>query len=657
MAYHVDPIDNSIVIDSFNQGIGASPYSGLTDLRSVEIDSVSGEANVNFSTQSASQAPNYPTTAPVTSATLQTSSYYINIPTSLKLETNQWIIFTTLGGATGSGLAINTPYRLSYQNVSGANSQYQLYTVAGAQVTVTGASSTTVTFSTINPTKPKFFAQASIANFMIDDSGRVWTDYTSFRTNGAGTITATHSWGWTGNTSNNIGSAVATTDAHGNGLVYWRTANSTYPGSWDGWLLIFRDGEIDYCNVDGNVNQVAYENVGTYTYGWNPKTGNTGNSSYLQGFNQSGCPHNAIIGPDGRVYFCDLYNVNKLYQADLVTPTTFDPGTQATYGYNIYNLLPINDIATCIAPLGTNYVIGGIHNQAYQWDSTSNFVLNAILLAESYVFNVITVNTNAYLFVGNTGRIYVTNGSQANPYVKIPDHLSNTVSPYFAWGGATYTKNKLYFSALAVTNSGGNITGYGGLWAVTLTQNPAIYLSNQLSYGTYGGYASALAAIPLMFASPGTIPTEPAGIGMLIGWYDGVSVYGIDTTISTPYTGGQSWVTSDMIPVGTLFKPTTLLQIEFKLAQPLVTGETVQIQTGKYLDMSYASFTSQFTTNSTGILSDNSADHGGMKDQQYQWILVRAILTSTATNPSYNRIKELRILGATKKQTSYQAIE
>ena len=143
---------------------------------------------------------------------------------------------------------------------------------------------------------------------------------------------------------------------------------------------------------------------------------------------------------------------------------------------------------------------------------------------------------------------------------------------------------------------------------------------------------------------------------MLIGWYDDVSLYGIDTTISTPYTGGQSWVTSDLIPIGTLLNPTTAWKIEFKLSQPLVSGETVQILTGKYLDMTYATFVSQFTTNTVGILSDSTANHGGMKDQQYQWILVQAILTSTASNPSYNRITEIRIGGGAKKQTGYSAV-
>jgi hypothetical protein len=110
-----------------------------------------------------------------------------------------------------------------------------------------------------------------------------------------------------------------------------------------------------------------------------------------------------------------------------------------------------------------------------------------------------------------------------------------------------------------------------------------------------------------------------------------------------------------MIPVGTLLDPTTPIQIEYKLAQPLVAGESVQILTGKYLDMTYASFVSQFTSTSA-LISDNSANYGGMKDEQYQWILVQAVLTSTATNPSYNRIVQLRIMGAGKKVTGFSTL-
>ena len=644
MAYSIDN-NGDIVISGFNQGIGASPYSGLTDLRSVEIDSVPGEAAVNFATKTATGA--VVIVNDTTNGSLATTSGGLFLaPTSSKLETFQYIMFSSIGTAAGT-VAINKPYKLMFYGISvGGLQEYTMYDpVAATNATVTGASAS-VNFSTISPTKPKFFAEAGVANFMIDDSGRVWSSYQL--TQAGGFVPTTNSWTWTGNTCNNIG-VTSFSDAHGNGMVYWRTAHNGSVGDWDGWLLIFRDGEIDYCNVDGVISGAAYNHVGTYTYNWQP------NGKYLTGANFPGCPHTAIVGPDGRVYFCDYFNVVKLGQADLVTPTTFVPATSSTYEYIVYDLLPINDVATCIAPLGNNYVIGGILNKAYQWDSTSNQVLNAILLAEAYVQNIVTVNTNAYIFAGNTGRIYVTNGSQANEFAKIPAHLSNTISPYFYWQGATYTRNKLYFSVAMSTNAGGTVNGYGGIWALTLGSTPAIYLSNQLSYGTYNGYASALMAIPPLYNPPG-LPVQPAGIGMLIGWYDGGNSYGIDTTISTPYINGQSsWVTSDMIPVGTLLDPTTPLQIEYKLAQPLVAGESVQILTGKYLDMTYASFVSQFTSTSA-LISDNSANHGGMKDEQYQWMLVQAVLTSTATNPSYNRIVQLRIMGAGKKVTGYSTL-
>ena len=86
---------------------------------------------------------------------------------------------------------------------------------------------------------------------------------------------------------------------------------------------------------------------------------------------------------------------------------------------------------------------------------------------------MITVNTNTYLFAGNRGRIYVTNGSQAELFKKIPDHLSGTVEPYYIWGAIGYSQNQLYFGFQAQQNNG-SILQSGGLWALDITTGALI---------------------------------------------------------------------------------------------------------------------------------------------------------------------------------------
>lgn len=634
MAYIIDPLAGDIVIGGFDAGVAPSPYGGLTDMRSVAPTTVPGEVSVAFSTESVTKAPKIVDNT--TGTLITTSGGLFSAPSSLLLENNQYITFSNLGGAVGSGLATGTPYLLFSYSQMGLNEEWQLYTTGGTLVTVTTASTTTVTFSTISPTKPKYFASMNYgganSNFMIDDVGNVWTDYTT--TTGAGSTPATHSWTWAKNTTDST--------SHGNGMGYFRTLNNTRTGDWDGWLFIFRDGQIDYSNVNGVNNGSAYNNVGTWSYGWNPSTGTTGNSNYLQGAGLNSCPHPCFIGEDGTFYYGDHTVVAQFYQSSTFpTIVDFVPTTSSSYSYQADNLVP-NDTVTCIAPLGTDLILGGINNLAYTWNTTSPAISTPIYLPEAYVANIITVNTNAYIFCGNRGNIYVTNGSQANIFVKIPDHISGTVQPYFEWGGATYNQGRLYFSFFVTSNAGSTLNNYGGVWAIDINTQ-ALWLSNQLSYASYDGYASALYSIPSIYI-PNSLPSVPGGYGLFIGWVNG-STYGIDSTISTPYTSGVSWVTSDIIPVGIILDPITPAQIEFKLSTPLATGETIEIQVGDHLDMSYSSFTSVFTTTGDGSLI--SAISNEFPLSNLQWLLVRVILTSTSSSPSYCRVNQIRVHGAT----------
>jgi hypothetical protein len=276
--------------------------------------------------------------------------------------------------------------------------------------------------------------------------------------------------------------------------------------------------------------------------------------------------------------------------------------------------------------LGTNLLVGGSKNQIYPWDRISTSFAYPILIAENNVKEMVTVNTNTFIFVGNRGRIWITNGTQAQLFKKVPDHLSETVEPYFTWGGACSIKNQLYFGVQATTNSGTANNNYGGVWAIDL-DTKAIRLTNQLSYGTYAGVASIVFPI---------FSTSPAGTGLYIGWDNGLSGYGIDITSSSPYTTYKAYIDTDNIPIGTLRTPKTPSNIEFKLATPLVSGEGVKIS--YRLDFS-KSFSEVFETTTVGAFSGVSS----VNFQNAQWLQLRVETKSTASSPSYVRLTEIRI--------------
>jgi hypothetical protein len=131
----------------------------------------------------------------------------------------------------------------------------------------------------------------------------------------------------------------------------------------------------------------------------------------------------------------------------------------------------------------------------------------------------------------------------------------------------------------------------------------------------------------------GGTPTSD-GYGLLMGWF--TTTGGIDKGSSSPYTGSQAYIDSDLIPVGQYLSKTTFSNIEWKLATPLVTGESVTLS---YRTNVTAGYTQIGTTNTAGLLSDFYT----INFDQVQWVQIRAQLTSTATTPSFVRLMEIRL--------------
>lgn len=602
MAYRFDPYDNSLVVDGFEKGIADSPFDGISDMRNVNIVSVPGEASVNFSTTSITNTNG---TGSVVSADAGADT--VNI-TGLGFNLSNAQAVTFSGGSLPAGIVAGT----TYWAVLVSGSDYNLYTdffgLSLLNITGTGTGSV----ATINMGQPKYFSHMVTPYidiyFMVDSNGRVWGYQSSFLGN----------WRFT---NNSITGTNGTT--RGNGLTSYTPSDSFTTAI--GYLFVFRDFQIDYATITSNTSL-------TWSNGWNPATGTTGNNNYLKnastGTNNS-LVHESTVGPDNKVYYCDANYVGRFYQT--APGTGFDPANTATYTADNTAVLPFTDRAQSLAFLGNNLLVGGLFNVIYPWDTFNQLPQYPLFIAENNIAKMVTVNTNTYIFAGNRGRIYITNGSQASLFKKIPDHISETVEPYFTWGGVTSAKNQLYFGASAVTNAGTSISQYGGLWAIDLDTD-AIRLANKLSYATYAGYATAIIH---------NFATTPAGTGLYVGWNAGSGAspqYGVDTTSSNPYTGSQATIDSDLIPIGTFDKPRDFTRVEYRLTKPMVSGESVTI---KYrLD-----FSQSYTTVLTDSTVGNFSLSGAVNFKNAQWLQLQVVLNSTASSPSYTRLKEIRIKG------------
>lgn len=596
MAYRIEGRD--IVIDGWEKGISDDPYTGISDMRATNIISVPGEASVAFATSAISPV-RITATFTVTSADAGADTITFTGSTD-GFETRMAIVFA--GGSLPTGITAGTPYWISYAS----GNTLQIYSNPGLTSLVNITATGTGTFTFFNLGVPKQQTGSGDNIYWIQDHlGQVWSN--------AYTTGINNYWIFTGN---NGGNGLS----DGNGLVYYEASDGT------GYIFSFRNSRIDFTpSANASI---------AWVYGWNPLDASTGNTSnYLNAGGGGNDSHFALVGPGNRVYYCDKQYVGSWFQKD--PAVAFVPTTLSTYTFTKQALTTeFIDRTTCLVMLNNYLLVGGSLADIYVWDRFSHDYLYRIRLAESNVWRMETINTTTYIFVGNRGRIYKTNGSQASLYKKVPDHLSNTIEPYFTWGGTASFKNQLYFGISATTNGSTAITTYGGVWAID-TDTDAMRITNQLSYGTYAGRATIIIPRPTSIINA----SNPAGIGLYIGWNDGTSattVNGIDTSSSTPYTSYVAYIDTDMIPIAQFLTKKTFENIEFKLTVPLASSEGVKISYRTYIT---DSFVQVGETTTAGLLSDVYTANF----ENVQWVQLRIELKSKSSSPTFTRLKEVRL--------------
>lgn len=574
MAYLIDQTGD-LVINGWADGIADSAEMGISRMQGMNIITRPNEACVNFATTPVSIPPISVIGA---SATFNAATDTVTWSVSDPIYNGTAIVF----GSSSGGVTAGITYWAG--NVSG--STFKVYNAINAS---DPSNLVDLTANTSNTFSTQVFALATqytldyVNNyvFLIDNAGKAWW------------INASGNLIFLGNDTR--------ANAHGNGICVY-----------NGFIFVFRDTIIDYLPVDAVTNTSS--TASQWAYAWQ-----TGLASNLI--------HQAISAQDNAMYFCCNTTVGSVLTN---AGSSFDPTSSGSYSYNTSALqLPATDRATYIAELGTNLLIGGIINRVYPWDRLSTSFQYPIILAENYTSKIVSTNSNSYIFAGNRGRIYITNGSNVEVYKKIPDSITNFPDPYFTWGGAIYWKNQLYFTLQATANNGTSTAAINGLYAIDVTSN-AFRNTNLIISSTLAG------STPVII--PNIRSTTPAGAGIYMCYTNtGQTVFGIDVTATTPYTSvGQAFIDTDLIPVGTFLRKKTYKQIEFKLAAALVAGESIQISARASLSDLFVLVGS---TNTVGAISDVYT----VNFEKFQWLQLRIEPVSTASSPSYVRLTEVRV--------------
>lgn len=305
--------------------------------------------------------------------------------------------------------------------------------------------------------------------------------------------------------------------------------------------------------------------------------------------------------------------------------------------------LPFTAVSQSLCEIGIEIVVGTQSNILYFWDEIAPLPNNFIPLPENNSKYMVNVNNMAYIFAGSKGNIYITNGSTASAAISIPDYCagvpgtpSSYIEPYFNWGGAGYIRGRVYFSIQDQTST--KTGNCGGIWSFVPTQNLfagqdiglALRLEAQNSYGTYNGLANVILNSQNQNAN---------GPQYWAAWTSAISSpsYGIDFSSTLPFTGG-SIIETDGVAIGTLLDKTSLAQIEYKLATPLASGESVSMKYRLNLTAAWTSLTLtqiEATNPLSGSFTPNF--------ENAQWLQLQATLNSTTASPSFVRLTEIRI--------------
>lgn len=335
-------------------------------------------------------------------------------------------------------------------------------------------------------------------------------------------------------------------------------------------------------------------------------------------------------GATGTQYFNTFYPISS--------------GGLATLTYTPQALnLPFFEVAQCMTEVSDQIYVGTLGNTVYTWNQIDVTFTDNIILPESGVACMVNVNNMAYIFAGNKGNVYISNGSAVSTVLSVPDYCAGIagtpqsyIEPYFIWQSCMYLRGRVYCALQDQTIA--KTGNCGGIWSFTPTQNLYIgqdtglapRLDNQNSYATYNGGTSVLIPIQQQAA---------LGAQYFSGWYSSISspTFGIDGTSAHPSV--PAVIETELVPTGTMLNKKTDFKIEYKLAAPLVGAESIT--------MKYRLNGTDVFTSCGSVVADSITSLSGYfvaNFEKTQWLQLQATLNGiTANTASFVRLKQIRV--------------
>jgi len=182
-------------------------------------------------------------------------------------------------------------------------------------------------------------------------------------------------------------------------------------------------------------------------------------SSFISLAAFSGLQHQAIVGKDDVLYFCNSRFIGSITEN---IGTILNPADAATYTFNANALnLPANEQSEWLEELGLNLMIaGGNTNKIYPWDRVSASFNIPLEVPEVGIKRLKNNGGLMYILAGTKGNIYYTQGTFVRDVKKLPNYVINNSnalalppSAQITWGGVA-NRNGVFMFGAGVQSTG-----------------------------------------------------------------------------------------------------------------------------------------------------------------------------------------------------------
>ncbi len=183
-----------------------------------------------------------------------------------------------------------------------------------------------------------------------------------------------------------------------------------------------------------------------------------------------------IAAQDNKCYIGNSYWVSSIFEKD---GETYDPNDPTTYTYtkealNIptnYGIVKLTELGRFLMVLANNDNGNG---RMFPWDianSASSFE-NPVSFGDEEIKTAITVNNMVYVFTGNEGNIYKTDGVNVQWLAKLPEHLTGADSnktSVIKPNAITHKGDRIFFGT-----SSGNSDEIAVVWSFNTVTNAIV---------------------------------------------------------------------------------------------------------------------------------------------------------------------------------------